>query len=212
MITIVGQAFDPLGHSFRGHRVDVAELRNRQEGPIPLTLDHTRLAGRVLTLTRIGGGAIYAIAVGDLDPLLHLDQPLYLSPTTDTRAADGTDGLILDLALCLRTSRVAAQPVELLPGDVRESNDRARWALRGLTAELVTRAADELRCRPKHGPIHIRDLELEKWAEREDRRAAHLAQPLTGSRGRPVPPQARPGWKPGDIEWSQGVGHVLNVT
>jgi hypothetical protein len=220
VITIIGEAFDPLGHSHHGHVINTAELRSRQEDLIALTLDHTELVGRVLTLTRIKGGAVYAVAVADdrCDPFLELDHPIYFSPTTDTRAAGGGDGIVLDLALTFNTARVAAKPVELLAGDVRNTNDRARWSLRrlGLTADLVTRAVDELRYRPKDGPLHIRDLEQEKWREREnERHAAYATQQLARSkpaRGLPVPPQFRPGWKPGMLEWSQSGGKILRVS
>src|SRR4029077_1996725 len=44
VITIVGEAFDVLGHSFHGHAINTAELRSTQEDLIPLTLDHTEIA------------------------------------------------------------------------------------------------------------------------------------------------------------------------
>jgi hypothetical protein len=213
-VTIIGQLLDPVGHSWHGHRVDTAELRNRQadDGPIPLTLDHDTTVGEVLTLTR-SQGSVYLVAVGDCDPLLDLTEPIYLSPTTDTRASDGGDGIILDVALTLETARVAARPCELIAGDVRRSSDRSRWALDGLTAELATRAADELSCRPAGAPIHIRDLEQQKWMERENVRARSSWQPssLRPVRGVQVPPQMRPGWQPGDIEWSTARGRVLAI-
>jgi hypothetical protein len=217
MITIIGEAYDPLGHSWNFRSINTAELRSRQEGPIPLTLDHDELAGEVLSLTRIKGGAVYAIAVADdrCDPFLEIDEPIYFSPTTDTRAIGGGDGVVLELALTLRTARVAARPVELHAGDIRSSSDRGRWSLRGIAHELVPRAADELRCRPKGGPLHIRDLEAEKRVERENERSSFersYIPPATTEQGRRVPPQLRSGWKPGDVEWSQHRGKVLRVS
>jgi len=217
MITIIGEAFDPLGHSWNLRKVDTAELRSRQEGPIPLTLDHTEIAGEVLTLTRIKRGAVYAIAVAfdECDPLLAVDEPIYFSPGTDTRARDGGDGRVIELALCLRTARVAARPVELHAGDIRSSSDRGRWALRGIADQIVPRAAEELRCRPRDAPIQITDLEQQKWLEREnERRTTYISEPLnlTPEQATRVPPQARSGWQPGMIEWSNHRGQVLRVS
>jgi hypothetical protein len=213
MITIIGEAFDALGHRWNGQTIKTAELRSRQEDLIPLTLDHTELAGRVLTLTRVKGGAVYAIAVAEgCDALLEAEAPIFFSPGTDTRA-DGTDGIVLDLALVSRTARVGARPVLVKAGDIRKSGDRCRWRLNGLAAELVPRAASEIRCRPRGGPIHIRDLEMEKALERENRRRPSYIPQLTRSspgRGQ-LAPQDRPGWKPGDIEWSASPGKVLSV-
>jgi hypothetical protein len=59
VITIIGEAFDPLGHRWNGRTIQTAELRSRQEQPVALTLDHTELVGRVLTLTRVAGGAVW---------------------------------------------------------------------------------------------------------------------------------------------------------
>jgi hypothetical protein len=214
VITIIGEAFDPLGHRWNGRTIQTAELRSRQEQPVALTLDHTELAGRVLTLTRVKGGAVWGIAVAEgCDVLLEATDPIYFSPGTSTRA-DGSDGIILELALVSRTARVAARPVVIKAGDIRKPNDRGRWRLNGLAAELVPRAADELRCRPKDAPIHIRDLEAEKQRERDNRRATYVPPPLTRSnsvRGQQVPPQMRPGWKPGDIDWSMSGGQILSV-
>jgi hypothetical protein len=215
MITIIGEVFDKLGHSWNGHRVNVAELRSKQEDLIPLTADHTEIIGRVLTLTRVKGGAVWAVAVGAdrCDPLLEVDEPIYFSPGTSTRA-DGTDGIILELALVSRTARVGAQPVLVKPGDVRKPSDRGRWSLRGLAYELVPRAAEEIRCRPKGGPFHIRDLEHEKWMERENERRTYVPLPLARSNpgpGQLVAPQERAGWKPGDLEWSRHPGKILSV-
>src|SRR5262249_51965402 len=104
-------------------------------------------------------------------------------------------------------------PVELLAGDVRRSNDRSRWALLGLTAELIGKAAEELRYRPKDAPIHIRDLEQAKWIAAENRRSVYRSFMPAASpvRGQPVPPQMRPGWRPGMIEWWRHAGRVLSV-
>jgi hypothetical protein len=217
MITIIGEAYDPLGHSWNGHKVDTAELRSRQEAPIPLTLDHDEIVGEVLTLTRVKGGAVYAIAVTHddrCDPFLEVDQPIFFSPATDSRAIGGGDGIVLELALTLRTARVAAKPVVLKAGDIRSSSDRGRWSLRGLAYELVPRAAEEIRCRPKGGPFHIRDLEHEKWMERENERRTYVPLPLARSNpgpGQLVAPQERAGWKPGDLEWSRHPGKILSV-
>jgi hypothetical protein len=213
VITIIGGVFGQLAHSWNGHRINVAELRSRQEGPIALTLDHSENVGQVLTLTRVKGGAVYAIAVSEgCDALLETDAPIYFSPKTDTRI-DGSDGRFVELALTFQTARVAPKPVVVKAGDIREPSDRNRWALRGLVAELVPRAVDEIRCRPKDGPIHIHDLELEKAIERENnRRASYVAESITrNDQGRLVPPQMRSGWKPGDLEWSMAVGKVLSV-
>jgi len=175
----------------------------------------------VLTLTRIKGGAVYATAVtyGDhCDGFLELvDTPIYFSPATDTRARDGGDGRVIELALTFHTARVAARPVELHKGDIRNRSDRGRWALRGLAGEIVPRAAEEIRCRPKGGPLHIRDLEQQKWLERENQRShtTYIPQSFSSSvdeRGTPIPPQMRSGWKPGDLEWSQAGGKVLRVS
>lgn len=170
MITIIGEAFDALGHFWNPHAVKTGELRSRQETPIPLTLDHAELAGEVLALTRTKGGAVYAIAVADdrCDPFLELDRPIFYSPATDTRKRDGADGIVLELALTFHTARVAARPVELHAGDIRNTSDRRRWQLRGIADQIVPRAAEELRRRPKNAPIHIIDLEQENWLEREN--------------------------------------------
>jgi len=216
MITIIGEAFDALGHFWNPHAVKTGELRSRQETPIPLTLDHAELAGEVLALTRTKGGAVYAIAVADdrCDPFLELDRPIFYSPATDTRKRDGADGIVLELALTLNTARVAAKPVELHGGDICNTSDRGRWSLRGTAYDLVPRAAEELRWRPKDAPIHIRDLKAQKWMERENERShAYIPEPVNTSSGRSsrVPPQLRAGWRPGMIEWSHHRGQVLSV-
>jgi hypothetical protein len=57
-------------------------------------------------------------------------------------------------------------------------------------------------------------LEAEKRLERENRRSSYVPPPFTRSnpvRGQQVPPQMRPGWKPGDLEWSMSGGRILNV-
>ena len=124
------------------HSVKTADLRSRQEGPIPLKLDHTELAGEVLTLSRIRGGAVYAIG----------------SPTAAA---------------------------------TRSSSSTSR------------------------STFHIRDLEHQKWMQRENERSHTSYIPRSTSSsplGLAVPPQMRPGWKPRDIEWSQTAGQVLRVS
>jgi hypothetical protein len=198
-----------------GHRVDAAQLRASQQAPVPLTLDHEQVAGEVLTLTRVRGGGVYAVAVArdSCDPLLEVDEPIYFSSTTGARASDGGDGVLLDFALTLATARVAARLVELLVGDVRSSIAHGRWWLRGLTADLVDGLVDELRHQPKDAPIHVRDLEHQKWLRRENERRARSLAPLDlkPRPGMPVPPQMRANWRPGMIEWSQVPGRVLDV-
>jgi hypothetical protein len=84
LITIIGEAFDALGHRWNGTTISTAEPRSRQEDLIPLTLDHTELAGRVLTLTRVKGGAVWGIAVAEgCDALLEADAPINFSPSTE---------------------------------------------------------------------------------------------------------------------------------
>jgi hypothetical protein len=55
MITVVGQLLDPLGHSHHGTKIKTAEVRSKQEALIPLTVDHSRVIGRVVSSTMTGG-------------------------------------------------------------------------------------------------------------------------------------------------------------
>jgi hypothetical protein len=213
MITIVGELYDPLGCSWNGHHINVAELRSRQEGPIALTLDHDQVVGQVLSLARVRGGSVHAIAIAEGgDELIELDTPIYFSPTTDTRARDGGDGRLIEVALTFHTARVAARPVVVKAGDVRKPGDRNRWRLNGIAAELVPRAAEEIRCRPKGGPLHVRDVELEKALARENRnRPSYIPRSVSTGRGEAVAPQTRVGFQRGGIEWSGHRGAVIAV-
>lgn len=163
--TIIGQVIDQVGHSarreglaLRGWFTDAAELRHRQASEIPLTADHGEEIGSVLYLGRTAGG-VYAVAVTDHDQLADFGQPVYYSATTDCRASDGGDGVILELALTAATARVAAQPVQTIAGDIRSSLDRGKWTPRhDLVGRLLAATVEEIKFRRPGHPTYLRAL------------------------------------------------------
>src|SRR5262249_33869916 len=124
------------------------------------------------------------------------------------------DGYQLNaVAVVPKSATICLPPIEVRDGTLAQLSRTVVYQ-DGAAGELIRHAEQTQRSR-RGGRLLIGDVEREKWLEQENERIArdYRSWPPNSNpaRGQVVPPQMRPGWKPGDLEWSQAGGKVLSV-
>jgi hypothetical protein len=223
-VTIHGQIVDRLGLvQLRSGGAQLRPDRFKRTHPAStLNLMHEprQYAGRLAAIERDESG-VWGTWTSDMLELLTLDGDVYVSGELAWagRGVDTDQIELVGAALVDKTASTCTQPAMILCGDLTRDRDRRRWSVNRHVRDRLDRAAEQLeRRRSSSDPIALHD-EVEARAMRrqveEENRYRSLMPPVATStprRGRPVPPQLRPGWKPGDMEWSMAGGRVLNVS
>ena len=141
---------------------------------------------------------LWAVASIDFDraderDVLDIHGPLYFSPSVSGRPADSLacdDIELAELSLTDRPAGHALQPVRLLCGDIRSSNDRGRWPYHARTNPLLVNAVDTVRSRSVHrSPLHIRRHHPDPVKLDDGLWLDHTGRPV------PVPPLRRIGYQ-----------------
>jgi hypothetical protein len=211
------QKVERRSHSFM---LPPTEWRRHQDAStLNLGHDHTQPIGTLAALERGLDGAIWGTwTAWDLG-LLKGGEPWYVSAEAVWKGgdADATEIRLLGAAAVRATAAVCTAPAQILVGRLGRKIDRDRWRLTGELANRIERAAQQLQQRRSdRDPIYVHD-EIEARARRRQIAAENnrftlpLPAPRPG-RGQLVPPQFRPGWKPGMLEWSQAGGRVISVS
>jgi hypothetical protein len=208
-------------HSYRSLTLELPP------GGIAIDCDHDHQAVGELIYAELGeDDRLRCVAVLDNDQLTKLDQDVYWSPELDLRGGDpgryfiARTASLIGLSVTFNPATLAAQPIEIRAGDLRSRVDSGKWATSWRsTSPLLARALDHLandRGVETRTATRIIDEGARRAAERDrvewerDRHLIESRQPRSDLRR--VPPQFRPGWKPGMIEWSQAGGRVLRVS
>jgi hypothetical protein len=170
------------------------------------------------------------VAVLDNDQLTKTDRTVFFSGEFELRGDVrkpfyvAREAALLGLSLTFSPASLAAQPIKILTGDLRSLVDPRKWSTSWRwSSPLVARALDHLEQYGSGWNIGARSATriIDRAAESENERAravlereqllVETRQPQPRDLQR-VPPQFRPGWKPGDLEWSLSGGRVLRVS
>jgi len=206
------------------HRTHSFQLKptewRRHQSASTLNVDHdtAQTIGRLVALERGLDGALWGTWQSSELGLLKGIDPWYVSGEAIWAGgdADAHDIQLLGAAMVRSTAASGTRPAVLLVGRLDDKYQRSRWRLQGDVAKRIERAAEQLqRRRSDTDAITIHD-EIEARAmrrsvEQENRYPSNWEPRNIQTLGRPIPPQLRPGWKPGMIEWSQAGGQVISV-
>jgi hypothetical protein len=193
-------------------RTSSLDVRHSQAAHVPVTEGHDPWSeiGQVTYLERSKNGDLWCVAHLDDDVRAAVNVrvgsetravpvPLYWSVEWDTRM-DGTDVVLRSVGLVTSTARLAAQPIQLLPGPCDHTGAERRWNLDGYPRELLRRAGAGYMERRRRAPIIVRDQAApdlsrldpdtpEAWQVLHDSYEATRRKLV-----RPVPLEYRPGY------------------
>jgi hypothetical protein len=198
----------PAGRNFDAKRefskTPSTEYRSVQAAAISVDVDHDRPIGQLKYLERRTDSKLFAVCEIDASGLE--EGPWYFSP--EIRHRGGKDIELLALAVTRSPASVGLGPVTAFAGTLREASAKIVYqdAWQG---KIVRRAAAFDARRKRHEPLVV----CSPPSVLREPEPRYVAAPLvlTRSERDRIPPQARPGWKPGDIEWSGHTGRVISV-
>ena len=206
-------------HSFRSLALELPS------DAIEIDCDHDHVArGQLIYAELDETQALRCVAVLDSDELTRIDEPVFFSPELEMRGdVDkqfyiAREAALIGLSLTLSPATLGARPVEIRAGDLRSRADRGQWPGSWRWASpLLDRAQTFLDggYGVERRAARIVDITAEKENERAarewERELSRVETRPTQRRHEHVPPQFRPGWRPGMLEWSQSRGRVISV-